>query len=34
VARRPPRYPLTGARRATVTEIVEAAAATRPKLKT
>jgi 4-hydroxy-tetrahydrodipicolinate synthase len=31
---RPPRYPLTGARRAAVTEIVEAAAATRPKLKT
>jgi 4-hydroxy-tetrahydrodipicolinate synthase len=30
---RPPRYPLTGARRAYVTEIVEAAAARRPKLK-
>jgi 4-hydroxy-tetrahydrodipicolinate synthase len=30
---RPPRYPLTGARRAYVTEIVEAAAANRPKLK-
>jgi 4-hydroxy-tetrahydrodipicolinate synthase len=29
---RPPRYPLTGARRAYVTEIVEAAAANRPKL--
>jgi 4-hydroxy-tetrahydrodipicolinate synthase len=29
---RPPRYPLTGARRAYVTEIVEAAAAKRPKL--
>ena len=29
---RPPRYPLTGARRATVTEMVEAAAAKRPKL--
>jgi 4-hydroxy-tetrahydrodipicolinate synthase len=29
---RPPRYPLTGTRRATVTEIVEAAAAKRPKL--
>jgi 4-hydroxy-tetrahydrodipicolinate synthase len=31
---RPPRYPLTGARRAYVTEIVEAAAAKRPKLNT
>lgn len=30
---RPPRYPLTGARRAYVTEIVETAAARRPKLK-
>jgi len=30
---RPPRYPLTGARRAEVTALVEQAAATRPKLK-
>ncbi len=30
---RPPRYPLTGARRAQVIEMVEKAAATRPKLK-
>lgn len=30
---RPPRYPLTGARRAQVIEMVERAAATRPKLK-
>ena len=30
---RPPRYPLTGARRAEVTAMVEQAAATRPKLK-
>ncbi|HYD71777.1 MAG TPA: dihydrodipicolinate synthase family protein, partial [Candidatus Binatia bacterium] len=30
---RPPRYPLTGARRAEVTKLVEDAAANRPKLK-
>jgi 4-hydroxy-tetrahydrodipicolinate synthase len=30
---RPPRYPLTGARRAEVTAMVELAAASRPKLK-
>src|SRR5690349_17361318 len=31
---RPPRYPLTGARRAEVTKMVEDAAASRPKLRT